>query len=380
MKVGFFHDHIFTKHGKVIHTSGTLTSQVWDRFFDGGASHVIVCGRFSEHVKLGPIAERKDVTFTFSKNLSNLSSLFFNANCQELKEAVSASDVIVARLPSEIGFKAIKEAKKQNKKVICEVVACPFDGLSYHGGLGAKIYAPIIKRRMQYWVNQCDGALYVTERALQERYPCNGQNSNASNVEISSVVAQSSITERYERALKRFETNNIKLGLIGTMQNNSKGIDIAIKALSEIKGVTLHVLGSGEPVMFNELAKKYKVPFIYDGFKSSKSEVLEWLDDIDIYIQPSFQEGLPRATIEAMSRGCPVITSNAGGLAELTLEMYIHNSGDYLKLRKDITHLIRHSDLLVASSLHSLTVSKKYLSNNLKKRRASFYSKFISAC
>jgi glycosyltransferase involved in cell wall biosynthesis len=215
---------------------------------------------------------------------------------------------------------------------------------------------------------------------LQERYPCNGQNSNASNVEISSVVAQSSITERYERALKRFETNNIKLGLIGTMQNNSKGIDIAIKALSEIKGVTLHVLGSGEPVMFNELAKKYKVPFIYDGFKSSKSEVLEWLDDIDIYIQPSFQEGLPRATIEAMSRGCPVITSNAGGLAELTLEMYIHNSGDYLKLRKDITHLIRHSDLLVASSLHSLTVSKKYLSNNLKKRRASFYSKFISAC
>ena len=377
MKIGFFHDHIFTKHGSTVHTSGTLASQVWDRFFDAGASEVIVCGRFSENVKLGPIAERENVSFIFSEDLSNLSSLLLNANCAEVKKAVLASDIVVARLPSEIGFKAIKEAKKQNKKVICEVVACPFDGLSYHGGKAAKLYAPIIKKRMKYWVNQCDGALYVTEKALQARYPCNGYISNASNVEINSVVDNSFLHTRYERFLLSSNSSEIKIGLIGTMLNDSKGIDIAIKALSGIDGVNLHILGTGESSRFKELAKKKNVNFYYDGFKSNKQDVFEWLDGIDIYIQPSFQEGLPRATIEAMSRGCPVITSDAGGLAELTLSSFIHSSGDYLKLRADLIRLLNDKSLHETSSEHSLATAEKYLGATLKQKRADFYSHFI---
>lgn len=46
-------------------------------------------------------------------------------------------------------------------------------------------------------------------------------------------------------------------------------------------------------------------------------QVLEWIDSLDIYIQPSMQEGLPRALIEAMSRACPAIGSSTGGIPEL---------------------------------------------------------------
>ncbi|MBH0048912.1 MULTISPECIES: glycosyltransferase [unclassified Pseudoalteromonas] len=377
MKVGFFHDHIFTKGNGVIHSSGTLAAQVWDRFFDAGAKSLIVCGRFSDSIKLGPIAERDNVGFVFSKNLSNISSLTFGSNCNEVKQAVSDVDIIVARLPSEIGFKAIKEAKKQKKKVLCEVVACPYDGLNYHGGLIAKVYAPLIRKRMQYWVNQCDAALYVTEHALQERYKCDGVKANASNVEISTVVEAEQLNSRHTRFINRVNNGAVKVGLIGTMQNDSKGIDIAIKALRKIKGVSFHILGSGNPDRFSELAINSDVTLKYDGFKSVKSDVLDWLDDVDIYIQPSFQEGLPRATIEAMSRACPIISSDAGGLSELTMDCYIHSAGDHLKLRKDIEALLHNSELMKDSSLHSISVSSKYLSSTLKKKRANFYSQFI---
>ena len=51
-------------------------------------------------------------------------------------------------------------------------------------------------------------------------------------------------------------------------------------------------------------AKKMNVSnFIqFDGTLPSGQKVYDWLDEVDIYLQPSFQEGLPRALIEAMSR------------------------------------------------------------------------------
>ncbi|ODB36814.1 hypothetical protein BB427_02020 [Pseudoalteromonas sp. BMB] len=374
MKVGFFHDHIFTKKDGYIHTSGTLDAHVWNRFFDAGATKVIVCGRFSEHVKIGAVAERENVTFVFSENLSNLSSLLLNANSHEVNAAVTSCDVVVARLPSEIGFKAIKEAKKQNKIVVCEVVACPHDALNYHGSLKAKVYSYLSKLRMEKWVARCDGALYVTKNELQSRYPCNGIVANASNVEISDINYDS-ISVRSGRFNSRKQKGTLKFGLIGTMKNKTKGIDIAINALKGVKG-SLHVIGSGYDESYSQLAKQVNVDFRHDGFISDKSEIMKWLDDIDIYLQPSFQEGLPRATIEAMSRGCPVLASNAGGLPELVRSLYIHERGNVNKLSLDIKNIIENYDIDL-DTRRSLTIAESYLSEKLKEKRYKFYEQFI---
>ena len=47
------------------------------------------------------------------------------------------------------------------------------------------------------------------------------------------------------------------------------------------------------------------------------------LTDSDIYIQPSLQEGLPRAVVEAMSTALPCIGFNTGGIPELLEPEYI---------------------------------------------------------
>ena len=46
-------------------------------------------------------------------------------------------------------------------------------------------------------------------------------------------------------------------------------------------------------------------------------EIFKFLNDMDIYIQPSLQEGLPRAVLEALSMGLPVIGSKTGGIPEI---------------------------------------------------------------
>ena len=63
------------------------------------------------------------------------------------------------------------------------------------------------------------------------------------------------------------------------------------------------------------------------------------LESIDIYIQPSKQEGLPRALIEAMSMGVPALGSTAGGTPELLEEVFIFNKGDPAEIADRILKL-----------------------------------------
>ena len=49
--------------------------------------------------------------------------------------------------------------------------------------------------------------------------------------------------------------------------------------------------------------------------------IFEFLDSLDLYLQFSRGgEGLPRALVEGMSRGCPAIGSTVGGIPELLTE------------------------------------------------------------
>ena len=51
--------------------------------------------------------------------------------------------------------------------------------------------------------------------------------------------------------------------------------------------------------------------------------MFELLDECDIYLQPSLQEGLPRSVIEAMSRGCACIGAATAGIPELLESEYV---------------------------------------------------------
>ena len=106
-----------------------------------------------------------------------------------------------------------------------------------------------------------------------------------------------------------------------------KGLDLLVRACAPRAGDTtpirLVLVGEGpERERLGLLAARLGVPLELAGLVP-RDEVPTWLRAADVYAQPSRTlsngrtEGLPLATLEALSTGMPVVVSDSGGLAEL---------------------------------------------------------------
>jgi len=153
-----------------------------------------------------------------------------------------------------------------------------------------------------------------------------------------------------------------------------------VKKLNE-KGVNcqLNVLGSGSNKWLISLADKLNIKekIHFDGILSGGEAVSEWLDDKDIYIQPSLTEGLPRALIEAMSRGLPAVGSSVGGIPELLSQDYLHKPGSLEELLDIVNLFIKDQELMKKESQVNFRKSQEYTKDVLMKRRDDFWKEFI---
>ena len=104
-------------------------------------------------------------------------------------------------------------------------------------------------------------------------------------------------------------------------------------------------------------------------------EVFKWLENIDIYIQPSYMEGLCRAIVEEMSKACPVICTDAGGNFELIEEKNIYKQRDIFGLINILENI--NNEELKKNAVFNYNKSKKYTANLLNEKRNIFYSKFM---
>lgn len=109
------------------------------------------------------------------------------------------------------------------------------------------------------------------------------------------------------------------LGEIG----QRKGVFDILKALHLHKDMLhgrmeLRIGGNRHEELLLSTIKKYGLEDMvrFEGWVSGvrKLELLNWAD---VYILPSFNEGLPISILEAMSYGCPIISTPVGGIPEV---------------------------------------------------------------
>ena len=108
------------------------------------------------------------------------------------------------------------------------------------------------------------------------------------------------------------------------------------------------------------------------------SEVFTWLDSIDIYVQPSFMEGLCRSIVEAMSRACPVICTDVGGNYELVSRECLFEKADFNKLADMLEKMI-DPQRQIEEAQKNFNKSKEYNKEDLNKKRDAFYQSFIKS-
>ncbi len=296
-----------------------------------------------------------------------------------IENSIEQCDYVIVRSASNYYcIQAIKIAKKYNKPYLVEVTGIAFHANWYHSIKG-KLVAFYSEMCVKHYVGQAPYAIYVTNEVLQKRYPCKGRTLGCSDVELTYVNEQV-----LEDRLNRIENEKTKI-IIGTaafLNVKWKGQEYVIRALAKLKkmgidNIEYQLIGVGDKTYLQNIANKYKV---LDCVKilggKPHDEVFEWLDSIDIYIQPSFQEGLCRALVEAMSRACPIICSNVGGNKELANKELLFKKGNVNDIVKTINKII-DKNLQRQEVVRSFEKAKEYKKEILDKKRNDFYLEFI---
>jgi glycosyltransferase involved in cell wall biosynthesis len=386
MAVLFAHDHRFHRTPSTVYSSGKFPYRVWSRYLEvfGGVDVVArVTDDTEAHCAGMTPSSGPDVTFRTAPSLSSPVSQFTRRAEAEriLEEALAPCEALIARLPSEIGTVAVSVAERMGKPWCAEVVACTWDSFWNHGEPLARVYAPYVTARTRNVIRRAPFAYYVTDEFLQRRYPCSGHSVGCANVEI---AGQDEAALARRLAARGSASAPLRVGLIGSLFVNYKGIDTALRALALARNsfppFSFHLLGEGDPTNWQRMANDLGIgaQTHFEGTLPSGEAVLEWLDRIDLYLQPSRQEGLCRALIEAMSRGCPALASTAGGNPELLEPECLHRPGDFRSLAARLVKAGGYPAWRAAQSQRNFSAAARYTRPVLSKTRSSFWQEFAA--
>ncbi|MBX4199195.1 glycosyltransferase family 4 protein [Candidatus Parcubacteria bacterium] len=123
-----------------------------------------------------------------------------------------------------------------------------------------------------------------------------------------------------------------------------KGPDIFLKAVGELKQSipNLHILLSGPARGYvkNGL-DKLSIPYHHEYLKDP-NDVAELYDALDLYIIASREEGGPKACLDSMAKGIPLVTTKVGQCADLV----VHGKNGMMTPIED-THALAASALEV---------------------------------
>lgn len=311
--------------------------------------------------------------------LKNLVGVFKPENLNRLKKEIAVSDLIVGRFHSIIACVVFVLAKKYKKTRFAEIMGDTWDAYWNHGMVG-KLIAPIIFLTTRRLVKSADYALYVTESFLQKRYPCKNVSISASNVLIK-TIDKDALQRRLER-ISYTDYKNLTLMTTAAIDVRYKGQEFVIKAIPELNkaGVRVRYLlvGGGDAAYLRNVAKtcgvEDQVEFVG---RRTLADVFEFLDQADIYIQPSLQEGLPRSVIEAMSRGCPAIGAKTAGIPELIPPECVVKRKSVYGIAETILR-IANKEKMAELAKQNFEKACEYQDSVLSARRNAYYSMIVS--
>lgn len=296
----------------------------------------------------------------------------------ELEEVIAKSDKVIIRMPSVLGMFATQICNKLKKDYLIELVACPWDGYINHTNPIGKLLAPIMYFKTKGVVSNAPNVLYVTNDFLQRRYPTNGKSCGCSDV-VLNEINDLDLQSRLNKINSLDFDKKIILGTVANVGMKYKGHRYVFEAIHELKKLgknfEYRLIGNGDQARLRALVKKLGIEqeVIFLGSLPHK-EVFEELKAIDVYIQPSLQEGLPRAVVEAMSLACPVIGSNVGGIPELISQDMLFKKKDSNQLANIIENLTKEK--LIIEAMNNFGKAKEFEDKKLKKIRSTFYSSF----
>jgi phosphatidylinositol alpha-1,6-mannosyltransferase len=290
------------------------------------------------------------------------------------------SGAFIARLPGVVGIGAGMARLITRRPYAVEVIG-DMAGVAVSGAIGRGAFAWIAGRTGSFCVrvlcrNAC-AASYVTERALQERYPPHRDVRGEAIAGVDVMAPDHVPTPMFGRQLGR--GGSWRIFAAGTMNVPYKGFDVLLDAIAshaELRQrARLRIAGSGRlrwelEKQAARLGLEASVTFLG---QLSRADMDAEFDNCDLYVAPSLTEGLPKAIIEAMIRGAPVIATSVGGIPELIDARNLVPPRDFRKLAALMVERLSDSSELQAMQNRNLRSCGRFLREVLMEKRRMFY-------
>lgn len=151
------------------------------------------------------------------------------------------------------------------------------------------------------------------------------------------------VPKHIKASRKGSQINVLFLGLIGENKGVYDLLPAFAEAVKNVPQLFLRIGGDGEVdkarALIHELGLEDHVECLGWVSGNAKNELLR---DADIFVLPSYNEGLPVSILEAMSWGIPVITTTVGGIPDLVedhVNGYLISPGDLSALQSLLEQL-----------------------------------------
>lgn len=178
------------------------------------------------------------------------------------------------------------------------------------------------------------------KRAKQKLMACKNYYVPGVGIDTKSIAGKYTdyVVKREELGIKADELMLISVGEL----NDNKNHEVIIRSLAKINDKSIHycIAGVGNcDTKLRKLAEESNVNLNLLGFRTDVGELLKVAD---VFVFPSFREGLSVALMEAMAAGLPCVVSNIRGNCDLIDP----DRGGYLVDPTDIEGFARRIDVL----------------------------------
>lgn len=295
-----------------------------------------------------------------------------------IRKNIAGCDAAILRIPDELAFQVYRVIKRcSNIPIGIEITSNSWDFFS-PGSTGG-IFRPFLRHhwdRLQKLVcKNADASCYVTRQAIQKRYPPapNEFSTYCSDVDIELY----SDVEPRNYGFEALQTLKI-LHISGSITGRAKGHKELIESIAILKksgyNISCTLVGKGNlDEDIQQIVKENSLDIDIVGIKNSK-EIKDLFLSHDMFVFPSYREGLPRVVVEAMAAGIVIVATALDGIKELLPDGCLVPVKDSKSLADRIRYFMENPALMSEYSKISRVESEDYKLEELNKRRNFFYN------
>lgn len=183
-----------------------------------------------------------------------------------------------------------------------------------------------------------------------------------------------------ENNFKKFFGENkivLYLGRLNITKGPDKFVRVAKEILKERNDIEFAMVGPDEGMKQKviELIGNEKRIHLLDAVRG-KEKIAEIYQGSNVYVLPSYREGLPLTLFEAMSCGLPIVASPVNGVpyeVENGINGYLVDYGDIANLKDKILKILDNKELSKDMGKNNIEKAKKFTWNNIAEEVMKVY-------